>query len=144
MLDDVEKSGWEHFHHQADIGVRGYGGSKEIAFEQGAIAMVVVIADLEKIIPSEKIQITCQAGDDELLFAEWLNELIYEIATRNMLFSRFEVKINEHTLNAFVWGEKIDIEKHQPAVEVKAATYSGLRVYKNENGIWIAQCVVDV
>jgi SHS2 domain-containing protein len=136
--------GWEHFHHQADIGVRGFGQKIEIAFEQGAIAMTAVITDPAKINDDLEIHITCQAEDDELLFVAWLNALIYEIATRNMLFSRFQVKIKNHQLNAFAWGEKINIEKHQPTVEVKAATYSGLKVYQDQRGNWIAQCIVDV
>ncbi|WP_159588852.1 archease [Chelativorans xinjiangense] len=31
-------AGWEHFHHDADIGVCGYGGSVAEAFEQAALA----------------------------------------------------------------------------------------------------------
>ena len=32
----MAKKHWSHFHHGADIGVRGVGGSKEEAFEQAA------------------------------------------------------------------------------------------------------------
>jgi len=30
---------WEHFSHEADIGVRGVGALKERAFEQAALAL---------------------------------------------------------------------------------------------------------
>ena len=40
---------WEHFPHEADMGVRGIGNSKEEAFEQVAIAMFAVITDPAKI-----------------------------------------------------------------------------------------------
>ncbi|MEK7734514.1 MAG: archease, partial [Pseudomonadota bacterium] len=39
--------------------------------------------------------------------------------------------------------EKTDVAKHSPAVEAKGATYTALRVAR-ENGQWIAQTVVDV
>ena len=61
-----------------------------------------------------------------------------------MLFSRFKVNIEAGQFCAKAWGEKIDVKKHSPAVEVKAATYSDLKVRQDENGNWTAQCIVDV
>lgn len=140
----MEKEGWEHFPHQADMGVRGFGQSKAEAFEQAAAAMTAVITDLEKVTPAEEVRIACEASDDELLLPEWLNCLLYEMSMRKMLFSRFKVQIEENSLQARVWGEKIDIVKHRPAVEVKGATYTALKVYQNQEGVWTAQCIVDV
>ncbi|MEN8180818.1 MAG: archease [Pseudomonadota bacterium] len=136
-------SHWEHFHHQADIGVRGCGDSLESAFEQAGLALTAVITDPATVAAKQAVPIHCQAPDRELLFADWLNALIYEIATRKMLFSRFEVKISDCELNASAWGEPIDLSRHRPAVETKGATYTELYV-DNIEGTWIAQCVVDV
>ena len=108
------------------------------------MALSAVITDPEKIEPAQKIQIACNAPDDGLLLADWLNALIYEMAVREMLFGKFEVKIDSGSLSAEVWGEKIDVEKHSPAVEVKAATYHALEVCQKDDKTWIAQCVVDV
>ena len=126
------------------MGVRGFGSSKERAFENGALAMTAVITNPERVNPEELVDISCDAPDDELLFVAWLNALVYEMATRNMLFSRFEVRIEGQQLQARVWGEEVDIERHQPAVEVKGATYTALSVRQQENEHWVAQCVVDV
>jgi SHS2 domain-containing protein len=138
------KAHWEHFPHEADIGVRGIGNSKEEAFEQAAIAMFAVITDPTTISAFEWVEIACVAPDDELLLVDWLNSLIYEMATRKLLFGRFEVHIKEHVLVAKVWGEPINTVKHQPAVEIKGATYTALRVARENNSAWVAQCVVDV
>jgi SHS2 domain-containing protein len=73
-----------------------------------------------------------------------LNALIYEMATRHMLFARFEVKIRGDVLKARVWGEAIDVARHQPTVEIKGATFTELRVWRSGDGLWHAQCVVDV
>jgi SHS2 domain-containing protein len=135
---------WEHFPHEADMGVRGIGASREEAFEQAALAMTAVITDPVKVIAIEPIALTCRAPDDELLLVDWLNALIYEMATRKWLFSRFEVHIKDHVLTARAWGEPMDTAKHQPAVEIKGATYTALRVAREANGAWVAQCVVDV
>jgi tRNA nucleotidyltransferase (CCA-adding enzyme) len=61
-----------------------------------------------------------------------------------MLWARFEIQIEEHRLRATAWGELVDRARHQPAVEVKGATYTELHVRQNPDGAWLAQCVVDV
>jgi tRNA nucleotidyltransferase (CCA-adding enzyme) len=136
-------SHWEHFHHQADIGVRGCGDSLEEAFEQAAVGLTAVIADPAGVAAGTPVSVHCEAPDRELLFADWLNALIYEMTLRRMLFSRFEVRIHDNELDATAWGEPIEVTRHKPAVEVKGATYTELYVDQIE-GAWIAQCVVDV
>jgi tRNA nucleotidyltransferase (CCA-adding enzyme) len=135
---------WEHFHHQADIGVRGFGPTKAAAFEQAALAAMAVMTDPKLVQARDMIPIACQAPDDELLLADWLNALVYEMAQRKMLFGRFELRIEGHGLSAKAWGEKVDVARHEPAVEIKGATYTELRVRPTEDGGWMAQCVVDV
>ena len=126
------------------MGIRGHGASKEEAFEQAALALTAVITDLEKVEPLTSVTVRREDMDDELLFAEWINALVYEMATRKMLFSRFRVAFAGHGLIGEAWGEPVDVGKHQPAVEVKGATYTGLQVRREPGGEWVAQCVVDV
>lgn len=134
---------WEHYEHGADIGVRGFGASQAEAFEQAALGMTAVVTDPAGVAPREKVAIACEAPDAELLFAEWLNALICEMSTRRMLFGRFAVTLDRTRLAGEAWGEKVDPARHLPAVEVKGATYTTLRVAQ-ENGGWLAQTVVDV
>ncbi len=135
---------WEHFAHGADVGVRGVGASKEEAFEQAAVALTAAIVDPQGLTGEEVVEVTCEAPDDELLLVDWLNALIYQMATRRLLFGRFEVHIDGHRLRAMAWGEPIEVARHQPAVEVKGATLTCLRVGQAPGGAWVAQCVVDV
>lgn len=135
---------WEHYEHQADIGLRGYGPSLAAAFEQAALALTAVITDPSGVGERERVAIACSAPDDELLLVDWLNALVYEMATRGLLFGRFEVNVREHRLEASAWGEPVDRERHRPAVEVKGATYTDLRVGRTGQGEWVAQCIVDV
>lgn len=135
---------WEHFPHQADMGVRGVGPTLAAAFEQAALAMTAIVTDLAWVAADKSVDIRCEAPDDELLLVDWLNALILEMASRHMLFSRFEVTLNGQCLHATAWGEAVDTQKHQPAVEIKGATYTELKVEKGESGWWLAQCVVDV
>jgi SHS2 domain-containing protein len=135
---------WEHFQHEADMGVRGCAGTLEGAFEQAALAMTAVITTPETIAALDSVTIHCSAPDTELLFVDWLNAVVYEMAVRRMLFSRFEVHIDNGELRARIWGEPTDVARHTPAVEIKGATYTALRVEREPGGDWCAQCIVDV
>lgn len=142
--DSSAVPGWSHFIHGADIGVEGRGQSLTASFEQAAIALTAVITDPKLVRPFEALEVNCNAPDPELLLADWLNALVYEMATRGMLFARFRVRLQGEQLTATVWGEPVDVSRHHPAVEVKGATYTALSVARGGDGTWTARCVVDV
>jgi SHS2 domain-containing protein len=135
---------WEHFPHEADIGVRGFGASPAEAFEQAALAMTAAITQPAQVQPRQAVEIACDGEDIELLLAQWLNALVYEMATRHMLFGRFRVSLQGAHLRAIAEGEPVDVARHEPAVEVKGATFTELRVGQEPDGTWVAQCIVDV
>lgn len=138
------QSYWQHFPHEADIGIAGTAPQLAAAFEQIALGLTAVVCAPERVRAVTAVEITCQAQDVELLLVDWLNALIYEMATRHMLFSRFEVRLEGTRLQGRAWGEVVDVLRHQPAVEVKGATYTELKVFQQPDGWWRAQCVVDV
>jgi tRNA nucleotidyltransferase (CCA-adding enzyme) len=140
----MSSGSWEHFPHVADMGIRGKGSSREEAFEQAAMALCALAADLGKVQPEEEVPVRCEAPDEEVLFVDWLNAIVFEMSFRHMVFSRFRVAIENHRLRGSAWGERVDLQKHAPGVEVKGATFTELAVRKAEDGTWIAQCVVDV
>jgi tRNA nucleotidyltransferase (CCA-adding enzyme) len=134
---------WEHFPHDADVGLRGFGVTAQQAFEQAALALTAVITHTE-VRPTARVEVTCEAPELDLLFVEWLNAIIYEMAVRRMLFGRFAVTIEGSRLAGILWGEPVDVERHAPACEPKGATYTALKVARDAAGIWSAACVVDV
>lgn len=137
-------TGWEHFPHVADVGIRGFGPSIAVAFEQAALAMTAIISPLAGIRPEREVEIHCEAPDTELLLVDWLNAVIFEMDTRKMLFCRFDVITDGRALKGRARGERIDVSRHQPATEVKGATFSELEVTRRPDGAWLAQCIVDV
>jgi tRNA nucleotidyltransferase (CCA-adding enzyme) len=134
---------WEHFEHGADMGIRGFGPTLADAFAQAALALTAAIVDPRTVESRESVDIQCDAPDTELLLVVWLNELVYEMSSRRMLFGRFDVQVEGGRLHARVWGEPVDRARHRPAVEVKGATCTALRVGRDD-GRWLAQTVVDV
>jgi tRNA nucleotidyltransferase (CCA-adding enzyme) len=135
---------WEHFAHDADLGVRGHGTTLAAAFEQTALALAAAVVPLNQVAAVETVEIRCEAPNEELLLVDWLNAVIFEMSTHNLCFARFSVELDGLRLHARAFGEALDARKHDFGVEAKGATYTALRVTHEPNGSWLAQCVVDV
>jgi SHS2 domain-containing protein len=140
----VPAAGWEHFEHEADVGVRGWGRSLAEAFERAAVAVTAAITDPATVRAEGSVNVECRAADRELLLVEWLNAVIYEMSARGWLFNDFRVTIDGPLLRGVLRGEPVDRGRHQPAVEPKGATCTELRVAERADGNWFAQCVIDV
>lgn len=139
------KTDYELFSHQADMGIRGVGKTAKEAFEQAGCALTSVATDLDLVEPQTAVEIKCSAPSLEILFYDWIGMLVYEASCRNMLFNRFKIhKFNGKSLEGTAWGESVNVQKHQPSVEVKGPTLTCLEVTQSTDGSWIAQCVVDV
>lgn len=139
-----KKADWSHFPHEGDVGIRGFGAAPAEAFENAARAMTAVVAPLETIRSEETATVSCCTTDLEILLVDWLNAVIYEMATRGMLFRDFRVKIDGKELRGEMRGEAVDPARHEPSVELKGATLTELKVAQDADGRWVAQCVVDV
>jgi tRNA nucleotidyltransferase (CCA-adding enzyme) len=139
----ADNARWYHFPHDADVGIVGTGPTKAEAFRQAALALTAVVTDPARVLPATPVPIACEAQTDELLLVEWLNALIFEMAVRHMLFGDYAVEIDDGRLSATAYGEPVDVERHEPAVEIKGATLTALQVTQGADG-WRAQCVLDV
>lgn len=135
---------WAYFPHEADVGVVGYGKDAAEAFENAARAMIAVLVPLDQIRRAEVVEVICSAPDPEILLLDWLNAVIFEMATRRMIFGDFRVSIEGNRLSGQMWGEPTDPARHEPSVEPKGATLTELCVTEEPDGRWRAQCVVDV
>ncbi len=140
----MKNYGWSHFDHRADMGIEGRGPSMAMAFSQAGLALNAVISDLGSVKPVTVRNLYCRDDNPEMLFFDFINELIYLIAQENMIFSEIKAAINGPELEAELRGETIDPLRHDPSVEIKGASFSELSVKKNRSGQWVARCVVDV
>lgn len=138
---------YEILDHVADAGVRGIGATCDEAFAEAARGMFSLMADLTEVREETPVEIEVHADTLEGLLVAWLGELLRVRDVEGMVFSRFEVRMGGQPaawrLHGRAWGEKICPERHRLGVEVKAATYAGVRV-EARGGRCIAQCVVDL
>ena len=146
--DEAHFSGYSLLEHEADIGIRGTGDCWECAFVGGAKALLEIMADPASVSGSRDYKIAVRGHDLGALFVSWLNEILFLRDTEGMLFSDFEAHIERgkdelYTLEAIARGEELSPEKHGLKIEVKAATFSGLR-WGEEEGRRFVQCLLDV
>lgn len=138
---------YEILNHTADAGVRGIGATLDEAFAEAARGMFALMADLERVRPERTVDVAVEGDTLEGLFVAWLGELLARRDIEGLLFSRFAVEIAREgdgwRLRGRALGEPVDSARHRLGVEVKAATYYGVRVGQDGDR-FIAQCVVDL
>jgi SHS2 domain-containing protein len=135
----------EVFEHTADLGLRIRCGTlPELYSEAGAALFELIVENFADVRPSQVESIRLKHEQPDLLLFDWLNELLFLFDTKHMVFCRFEVRYDAGELEAQVWGEPLDADRHHLDHEVKAITYHRLRVEKQQDGAWLAEVIVDI
>ena len=135
---------FETFDHTADLGLRVRAATLDILFAEAGLALfAAIVEDLATVRPAQRVEIAVAGTDREYLLFDWLNGLLYRSDADHMLFSRFDVTLNDTGLAAVAWGELQDWDRHAPNHEVKAITYHGLKVEPTADG-WLAEVIVDI
>jgi len=131
----------------ADIAYEVYGKNLQELFENSALAIFDETANIKKIKEKEKKIVKLEAIKiDDLLF-DFLSEILFLKDTYSIIFKKSIIKINEknkkYTLNAQLFGEKIDRNKHELNNDIKAITLHMFEVKKTKEG-YVATVVVDI
>lgn len=135
---------YEIVEHTADIGIKVYGKTLGELFVNSARGLFDIIADLDGIKISTSIKIKLEADNPEELLVAWLDELIYNFYTKNIIFSEFKInKITDKSVEAEASGRHIGSKKSRLKTEVKAATYHGLKIEEDKK-IYRVQIIFDV
>jgi SHS2 domain-containing protein len=135
---------YELLDHTADIGIIAYGMDLLETFGNAAYAMFDILTDIDKIKEKDRFDLQVSASDVEELLVTWLDELLYRYETERVIFKRFVIEdMDETSLRAVAFGEKIDLLRHEVKLEIKSVTYHQLKVEKTDDG-WRAQVIFDV
>ena len=135
---------YEQFPHTADIGIRVFSKDLKELFENAAFAMFDLIADLEGIKTSIEEVIEAAGETQEELLVAWLDELLYRFCTKEIIYSKFEItELSETKLKAKVFGRPVSANRNRLKIEIKAVTYSDLKIKKTDKG-YQAEIIFDV
>lgn len=134
---------FEYFEATADIGLKAYGKDMNEAFENAGLAIFNIISDTSNIDPSIEIEFEVASEDDVSLLYDYLEELLFYHETEFMLFSEFQVEIDENFhLKARIKGEEINWDRHERKTEIKAITFHKMAVRKTDHVE--VQAIVDL
>lgn len=135
---------YEIIEHTADIGIKAYGKDLKDLFINAAYGMFDIIADLEGLKPATSIKVELTAGNTEELLVAWLDELLYNFYTKNIIFADFKIiDLSDTSMKAEVFGKHIGDKKSRLKTEIKAATYHDLKI-EEKSGTYEVQIIFDV
>jgi len=139
-----DAAGYEIFAVTADKGIRAWGRTLPELFVHAACGLRSLMVDAGEACADRMFPVSLQAEDREVLLVAWLNELLYLYEVEKFVAVRLMVTdLSDTRLEAEVWGETVNPNRHIIISHVKAVTYHQLRMRAIENG-WEAQMVVDV
>jgi SHS2 domain-containing protein len=131
-----------YFDHDADIGIIGRGETVELCFADAARQLFALMGDLKVVKPLKTIRIDFHEADLDFAFVSWLNLLLAQAHSEELLLSEFTLhKTGTHwhgQASGEAWREGIE-----RGTDVKGATLTMLSVQEKQ-GLWEARCVVDV
>lgn len=134
--------------HMSDVYIEVQAKDINEAFEEAGKAVFETMTNTSSILPLEKYEIKLQSENLEALLFDWLGELIYIFDSKNLIFSKIKV----HKLQPIdsmieligeLWGEPFNPEKHEIKTEIKAPTYSLMKIDMTSKKV-ILRFVLDI
>ena len=143
-----KKKGFEFLEHTADAYIATYGEDLAEAFENAALAMFETMTDTKAVEPINEKTVVAKGADKQALLYDWLERLLVMFEVEGILFSKFRIhKIQQakdgFRLEAKVYGEPYDPERHNQKVGVKAVTYHRMEV-KEAPGKVVLKFILDI
>ncbi|EGC38757.1 hypothetical protein DICPUDRAFT_75689 [Dictyostelium purpureum] len=140
---------FEYLDHTADIMFHTWGDSLEEALEQVVLTMMNYMVELETVELDDTATeqtISVQGHDmDSLLFA-LLDEFLFVFNTEFIIFKQVTIKSidkENFTIEAIGKGVELDKSKHTTGTEIKAITYSCMKIDEKPDRTDI-HCIVDI
>lgn len=136
--DDSSRNRYEFLDHTADVQIHAWGDDLKEVFENAAIAMTAYITDISNVDIKTKETIDVEAEDLIGLLYRFLDEVLFLFNADPYLVSK-RVRILEfqrepkYTIKAECYGENFSLEKHSQGTEIKAITYSAMKIIDEEN-----------
>lgn len=147
--DDSLKDKYEFLDHTADVQIHAWGDDLREAFENAAVAMTAYITDITKIEVVKKESVEVEADDLSGLLYRFLDEVLYLFNAEPYLLSKrvrileFKTDADEFKIRAECYGDTFSLDKHCQGTEIKAITYSAMRI-TDKPGLHEVYFIVDI
>jgi len=122
--------------HATDAVIEVTADTLEDAFKIAGISVIDTILDISKVTENDTKSIQVKGKDLKYLLYNWLEEIIILTITDGFAGKRIIVTISkdeEYKINAEIFGETIDLKKHEFKVEIKSPTFHEMKIEEKDN-----------
>ena len=122
--------------HATDAVIEVTADTLEDAFKIAGISVIETILDISKVTENDTKSIQVKGKDLKYLLYNWLEEIIILTITDGFAGKRIIVTISkdeEYKIDAEVFGETIDLKKHEFKVEIKSPTFHEMKIEEKDN-----------
>jgi len=130
----------------ADIAYEAYGKGLNEVFENSALAIFELSAEVKTINPKKKLEIKLEHEKLDNLLYDFLSEILFLKDSKYMVFRNVKVSIKEgkkNQLKATLKGDTINSKKQHLENDIKAITMHMFELNKVKKG-YKARIVVDI
>ena len=120
--------------HATDAIIEVTADNLKEAFEIAGISVIDTILDSSKVEENSSKKLTVKGKDLKYLLYNWLEEMIILTITDGFAGKKILLEItknDEYQINAEIFGESIDLKKHEFKVEIKSPTFHEMEIKEN-------------
>jgi SHS2 domain-containing protein len=133
---------FEILQHTADFRIKVFGRTKKELFENAMVGMFEA-AKYEKKLENQKLKIKIKIKSFDLssLLVDFLNEILYLVETKKLVFEKVEFKkFTRNEIEATLIGKSLK----RMGVHIKGVTYHNLDIHQEKNRTWQATILFDI
>src|SRR3989338_1213932 len=130
----------------ADIAYEAYGKNLNELFENSALAIFELSANLETVDAKKKLEVNLKNEKIDNLLYDFLSEILFLKDSKYMVFKNVKVSIKgnkKFQLKAVLEGDTINPQKQQLENDIKAVTMHMFEIKKEKDG-YKATVVVEI
>jgi SHS2 domain-containing protein len=124
--------------HTTDAIIEVTANNLKEAFQIAGISVIETILDSSKVEENNSKKLIVKGKDLRYLLYNWLEEMIILTITDGFAGKRILLEIiknGNYQINAEIFGESIDLQKHKFKVEIKSPTFHEMRIEQSDKVI---------
>lgn len=125
----------QYLDHATDAFIEVTASNLNDAFNLAGQSVIDITLDRKTIEEKDQRTITVSGKDLRYLLFNWLEEVNYQLITEGFAIARFSLDISKNStyeLQSKIYGESIDLKKHNFKVEIKAPTFHMMEIKQND------------
>ena len=124
--------------HATDAIIEVTADNLKEAFEIAGISVIETILDISKVEENSSRNLIVKGKDLKYLLYNWLEEMIILTITDGFAGKRILLEITnneEYQINAKIFGETMNLRKHEFKVEIKSPTFHEMEIEQKDKVI---------